>query len=210
MEAIALFLELFQMAGDTLSDFRDYGRETANKNTPQNFMSTNQQRLELLSEEVKQTVQVFDNLGTDEKLAFLYFVYEKMGDSVTPAAPAAAEPNLAPKLLGSEFYDLSEDDQLQVMRDIVDNRDTELSRAYGALTENNQLLVWYAWAQGMGDTVVDLPADYKASEETNRLVPQLEKLDFESQISFLRQVAGEMGYSEVGQTPTQTQKTPSL
>jgi hypothetical protein len=173
-------------------------------------MSTNQQRLELLSEEVKQTVQAFNNLGTDEKLAFLYFVYEKMGDSVTPAAPAAAEPNLAPKLLGHEFYDLSDDDQLQVMRDIVDNRDTELSRAYGALTENNQLLVWYAWAQGMGDTVVDLPADYKASEETNRLVPQLEKLDFESQISFLRQVAGEMGYSEVGQTPTQTQKTPSL
>ena len=26
----------------------------------------------------------------------------------------------------------------------------------------------------------------------------------------MRQVAGEMGYSEVGQTPTQTQKTPSL
>ncbi len=173
-------------------------------------MSTNQQRLELLSEDVKQTVQVFDDLGTDEKLAFLYFVYEKMGDSVTPAAPAAAEPNLAPKLLGNSFYGLSDDEQLQVMRDIVDNRDTELSRAYGALTENNQLLVWYAWAQGMGDTVVDLPADYKASEETNRLLPQLEKLDFESQISFLRQVAGEMGYSEVGQTPTQTQKTPSL
>ena len=40
----------------------------------------------------------------------------------------------------------------------------------------------------------------------------MEKLDFESQISVLRQVTSDMGYSEVGSPPTQeeTGKTSSL
>jgi len=98
------------------------------------------------------------------------------------------------------------------MREIVNREDTQVSRAYGALSENNQLLVWYAWAQGMGDTVVDMPQDYKTNPEVKRILSQIENLDFEGQISLLRQVAGEMGYSTVQPVPSQaeTGKTPSL
>lgn len=163
------------------------------------------------SEDTKKVVQGFEALGTDEKLALLYYIYKKMGDSITPAAPTAADPEMAPRLLG-EFYELSDDEQLGVMRAIVNREDTELSRAYGALTANNQLVVWYAWAVGMGDTVVDLPKDYKATKAINNVLSQIEGLDFEGQISLLRQVAGNMGYSEVQPIPTQaeTGKTPSL
>src|ERR671932_173685 len=118
------------------------------------------------SADTKIVVQAFDALGTDEKLALLYYVYKKMGDSITPAAPTATNPEMAPRLLG-EFYQLSNDDQLAVMRAIVNREDTELSRAYGALTENNQLVVWYAWAVAMGDTVVDMPQDYQATQAIN-------------------------------------------
>lgn len=48
-----------------------------------------------LSNETQNIVQAINGLGTDEKLALLYFVYEKMGDSVTPAAPAAADPTIS-------------------------------------------------------------------------------------------------------------------
>src|SRR5574339_761100 len=112
------------------------------------------------SEESNRVVQAFEGLNTDEKLALLYYAYKKMGDSITPAAPTAANPEVAPRLLG-EFYDLSDDEQLAVMRAIVNQEDTDLSRAYGALTQNNQLVVWYAWAKGMGDTVVDIPSGYQ-------------------------------------------------
>lgn len=163
------------------------------------------------SEDTKKVVQAFEGLSTDEKLALLYYIYKKMGDSITPAAPTAANPEIAPRLLG-EFYELSDDDQLAVMREIVNREDTELSRAYGALTENNQLVVWYAWARGMGDTVVDLPQGYQATQAINDALSQIEGLEFEGQISLLREVAGNMGYSDVKPIPTQaeTGKTPSL
>lgn len=164
-----------------------------------------------LPEDTKQLVDAFEALGTDDKLALLYLIYEKMGDSVTPAAPAATEPELAPTLMG-DFYNLSDEQQLAVMREIVNREDTELSRAYGALKENNQLMVWFAWAQAMGDTVVGMPSGYQAAESLTNLLGKIEAIEFQEQISLLREVAGSMGYSEVQPIPTQaeTGKTASL
>lgn len=161
-----------------------------------------------LSESTQNAVQNFNQLNTDDQLAALYYVYEKMGGSITPAAPTAAEPEVAPLLL-ADFYELSKDEQLQIMRDIVSGKDTEYSHAYGALSANNQLVVWYTWATSMGETVVDMPNDYERSEQLNNVVNQIEKLEFEEQISVLREVAENMGYSQV-QRATQQGVTPSL
>ena len=164
-----------------------------------------------LSNDTQNIVQKINRLGTDEKLALLYFIYEKMGDSITPAAPAAAEPELAPVLL-NDFYNLSDDEQLNIMRAIVNRSDTPYSRAYGALTANNQLVVWYAWAIGMGEKIVDIPEGYEATEAVNGVLVQIEGLDFEQQISVPRDVANNMGYTDVKPIATQAQvgKTSSL
>ncbi|KAB8330598.1 orange carotenoid protein [Scytonema tolypothrichoides VB-61278] len=164
-----------------------------------------------LSDETQKVVKAFNRLDTDAKLAWLYFVYKKMGDSITPAAPPAAEPELAPVLLG-DYYKLSDDEQLAIMRQIVNREDSEYSRAYGAIKENNQLFVWFDWAQKMGDQVVDIPENYKATDAVNNVLSQIEGLDFEGQISVLRTIAGDMGYSDVKPIATQaeTGKTPSL
>jgi hypothetical protein len=174
-------------------------------------MTARTEKSAYLPQETQRVVDAFRALDTDEKLALLYYAYTKMGDSITPAAPSAAEPNLAPTLLG-DYLDLPDDEQLQIMRDIVNRKDTPCSRAYGGLTENNQLLVWYAWAKEMGNVVVDMPADYEASQATQDVLGQIERLEFQEQISMLRVVAGGMGYSEVKDIPTQaeTGKTPSL
>jgi hypothetical protein len=153
-------------------------------------------------QEIQNLVNQFNALDTDAKLAWLYFVYEKMGDTVTPAAPGAADPELAPMLL-QDYLQLSDQQQLEIMRDIVNCKDTEYSRAYGALRQNNQLFVWYAWAEAMGDTVVDMPEDYDTNEEINDLLAQIEEIDFEGQISILRTISGQMGYSEVEPIATQ-------
>ncbi|MEH1874757.1 orange carotenoid protein N-terminal domain-containing protein [Nostoc sp.] len=163
------------------------------------------------SNESQKLVDGFNNLDTDAKLAWFYLVYKKMGDSITPAAPAAAEPELAPLLLG-DYFELSDEQQLDIMRDIVNRKDTEYSRAYGAIKENNQLLVWYAWAVAMGDKVVDLPASYQPTKAINDLVSQIEGLDFDEQISVFRTIAGEVGYTDVKpiETQAETGKTSSL
>lgn len=173
--------------------------------------SQNTIKSQALTQETLKVVENFEKLGTDEKLALLYFIYEKMGDSITPAVPAATDPELAPKLLG-DFYQLSHEDQLAVMRQIVNCENTEYSHAYGVLKENNQLMVWFAWAQAMGDTVVDLPNDYKATDVIDNILSQIEGLGFEGQISVLRTVASRMGYNEIKPIPTQaeTGKTSSL
>ncbi len=173
--------------------------------------SYDQNRSQALSDQTQKVVQAFNALDTDAKLALLYLVYEEMGDSITPAAPAAAEPELAPRLLG-DYYELSDEQQLAIMREIVNRDDTDYSRAYGAIKENNQLMVWYAWAQGMGDTVVDMPENYEATEAIDDVLSQMEELDFEEQMSILRTIAGEMGYTDVKPIATQAQtgKTSSL
>ncbi len=164
-----------------------------------------------LSNDTQKMVEKINGLGTDEKLALLYFIYEKMGESITPAAPTAAEPELAPVLL-DDFYNLSHDQQLNIMRGIVNRDDTPYSRAYGALTANNQLVVWYAWAIGMGEKIVDIPEGYEATEAVNGVLGQIEGLEFEQQISVLRDVANNMGYTDVKPIETQAQvgKTSSL
>ncbi|MGL4623110.1 MAG: orange carotenoid protein N-terminal domain-containing protein [Xenococcaceae cyanobacterium] len=173
--------------------------------------SFNPDRSQALSAETQNLIKAFNALDTDAKLAWFYLVYKKMGDSITPAAPTAAEPELAPRLLG-DYYELSDDEQLAIMRQIVNREDTEYSRAYGALKENNQLMVWYAWAQGMSDTVVGMPSNYQASEPINNLLSQIEGLDFEDQISIFRTISSNMGYTDVKpiETQAQTGKTSSL
>lgn len=164
-----------------------------------------------LTRDPQNAVKAFESLDTDAKLALFYYIYEKMGDSVTPAAPAATEPELAPRLLG-DFYNLSQDEQLAIMRQIVNCEDTDYSRAYGALKENNQLMVWYAWAKAMGDTVVGMPQNYQKSQSLTDTLSQIEKLEFEEQISMLRTIASDMGYTDVKpiETQAQTGKTSSL
>lgn len=166
---------------------------------------------QLLSAETQNVFAAYTKLGTDEKLALLYLIYAAMGESITPAAPIAADPNIAPTLLG-DFYSLGQDQQLAIMRQIAAGEDTEYSRAYGALAPNNQLVVWYAWAQGMGDTVVDMPADYKPAQSLGNILDQIKNLEFQEQISVLREIATQMGHTDVQPIPTQAQtgKTSSL
>lgn len=173
--------------------------------------SSDKKAPQALTDETRKVVEAFNGLDTDAKLGWLYFVYKKMGDSITPPAPSAGEPELAPKLLG-DYHQLSDDEQLAIMRQIVNRENTEYSHAYGALKENNQLFVWYVWAVAMGDTVVDVPGSYKATDATNKLLSQIEGLEFEEQMSVLRTIVGDMGYTDVKpiETQAETGKTSSL
>ncbi|MGB3691411.1 MAG: orange carotenoid protein N-terminal domain-containing protein [Spirulinaceae cyanobacterium] len=128
----------------------------------------------------------YSNLSTDEKLALLWYVYKKMGTSVTPAAPGAAGDKIAEGLF-DQVKELSFEEQLDAQRKIIEGQDTLISREYGSLSENTKLYFWYRLAQGMdAGTIVPVPDDYKPSGSVNQVLSQIEAMEFQQQITVLR------------------------
>ncbi|MGF1478877.1 MAG: orange carotenoid protein N-terminal domain-containing protein [Cyanophyceae cyanobacterium] len=146
-----------------------------------------------LEPELSGALEKFSGLGTNDQLALLWFVYTKMGDSITPAAPDAASPDISEGLY-DQVKDLSKDEQLQAQRNLLEGKDTLISREYGSLSANSKLLFWYRLAQGMEQgTIIPMPDDYKMASEGSSLLGSLENMDFEQQITFLRNVVAPAG-----------------
>lgn len=134
----------------------------------------------------EQAVQAFQKLNVDDQLALLWFIYTKMGDSITPAAPGRAGIDIAETLF-NRVKAMSHDEQLQVQRDLLSNADTEISREYGSLSDNTKLLFWYRLAQGMESaTIVPMPPNYELKGDAKNLLAAVEGMEFEQQITFLR------------------------
>lgn len=139
-----------------------------------------------LDQNLNSVLSSYKSLSTDEKLAFLWYVYEKMGTSVTPAAPGAASDEIAEGLF-NQVKELSFPEQLDVQRQILEQRDGLISREYGSLSKNTQLYFWYRLAQGMDEgTIIPVPDDYEPTGAVTQLLSQTESMEFEQQITFLR------------------------
>ncbi len=83
---------------------------------------------------------------------------------------------------------------MQAQRDFLQNTNTQLCREYGSLSDNTKLLFWYRLAQGMDEkTIVPMPENYEFSQQGKALLGQLENMDFEQQITFLRQTVAPTG-----------------
>jgi Orange carotenoid protein, N-terminal len=140
----------------------------------------------------------FKNLSTDQQLAFLWFVYQEVGKSVTPAAPGAstASPAIAEGLF-EQVLEMSHEEQLQVQRDLVEGKNTLIGREYGALSDTTKLLFWYLLAQGMDRTeIVPMPEDYTLEAQGSQCLQQLQQLEQSEQITALRELVAEMGSAE--------------
>ena len=147
----------------------------------------------LQSNAVKNELESFFNLSVDDQLAFLWYVYEGIGSSITPAAPGTAGEDIAEGLF-NQVKDKSHEEQLQIQRDIAGKKDTQISREYGSLGENTKLLFWYILAQGMEEeTIVPMPDDYEMAEKGKNLLAQVQKMEYEKQITFLREAVMPMG-----------------
>ena len=128
----------------------------------------------------------YNNLSTDEKLALLWYVYTKMGTSITPAAPGAAADEIAEGLF-NQVKELPFEEQLGVQRNIIEGKDSLISREYGSLSENTKLYFWYRLAQGMeAGTIIPVPDNYEPTGGVTQLLSQIELMEFEQQITFLR------------------------
>jgi hypothetical protein len=142
---------------------------------------------------ISSALSSYGNLSTDEKLAFLWYVYTKMGTSVTPAAPGAASDEIVEGLF-NQVKELSHEEQLDVQRKIIESQDSLISREYGAFSENSKLYFWYRLAQGMeAGTIIPMPENYEPSGGVTELLSQIESMEFEQQITLLRNAVVDAG-----------------
>jgi hypothetical protein len=152
-----------------------------------------------LKNDVTPALNEFKGFSTDTQLALLWFLYTKMGGSITPAAPGAAQLPIAEGLY-NQIKELSHDDQLQIQRDFLEQSNNQIAREYGALSDNTKLLLWYRLAQGMETgEIIPMPKDYQLDEKANTLLAAIETLDFEQQITFLRKIVSPTGSQQTSQ-----------
>uniref|UniRef100_B8HMA7 Orange carotenoid protein n=1 Tax=Cyanothece sp. (strain PCC 7425 / ATCC 29141) TaxID=395961 RepID=B8HMA7_CYAP4 len=147
------------------------------------------------SEPTQQLADAFRRLEVDQQLALFWFVYTEMGQSITPAAPAAStvSPQVAEGLF-NQVKDMSREDQLQIQRDLIMGQNTLISREYGALSDTTKLLFWYLLAQGMEEgSVIPMPEDYQMSSEAQGIFDQIVGLEFNQQITLFRNIVSPMG-----------------
>ncbi len=137
--------------------------------------------------------QALKGLNVDDQLALLWFVYTKLGSSITPAAPGASGSEIAQGLF-NQVKQLPHEQQLQVQRDIASNADTQISREYGSLSPETKLAFWYYLAQGMENgTIIPMPPNYELPQQGKDLLAQIESMEFNQQIDFLRGAVLPMG-----------------
>ena len=144
---------------------------------------------------VREIVQSIQKLGVDEQLAFFYFIYKEMGDSITPAAPGAStvSPAVADGLF-NQVKELSHEEQLQLQRDLINKADTVHTREYGSMSDTTKLLFWYRLAQGMdANTIIPMPAGYEMSSQSKEIMDKIKGLDFGVQMSLFRDYVAPMG-----------------
>lgn len=137
--------------------------------------------------------EALNGLSVDDRLGLLWFVYTELGKSITPAAPGASGSEIAQGLF-EQVKELPHEEQLQVMRDIASKGNSQLSRMYGSMSPETKLAFWYFLAQGMDEgTIIPVPSDYELPQEGKVLLGQIQSMDFQQQIDFLRGVVLPMG-----------------
>lgn len=151
-------------------------------------------------------IEAIHNLDTDQQLALFWFIYTEMGASITPAAPGAstAAPDIAEGLF-KQVAEMNKEEQLQIQRDLIDRKNSQVSRQYGALSDTTKLLFWYLLAQGMSaGTIIQVPAEYEMGGSAKQVFEQVKALEFNEQITLFRDYVAPMGVD-----PTQAAQDPA-
>lgn len=147
-----------------------------------------------VADAVPATVDMFDRLSVDDKLAFLWYAYTELGRSITPAAPGKANLQLMEGIL-NQIKQMSHEEQTQLMRDLATGAETPISRSYAYFGVNAKLGFWWQLGEWMKQGLVaPMPAGYKMSAQIEKVLEATKKLDPGQQITVLRNTVVDMGF----------------
>ncbi len=148
----------------------------------------------LSAAEVPATITRFAQLSDEDQLALIWFAYLEMGQAITIAAPGAANMQFA-ELTMEKIKKMTPVEQSQVMCDLANRADTEISRTYATWTPNIKLGFWYRLGEWMEQGfVAPIPEGYKLSANAAAVLQTIRGLESGQQITVLRNAVVDMGY----------------
>lgn len=135
---------------------------------------------------LEQAVDQFGKASIDDRLALLWFSYEKVGRAIKSAAPVAIFSQITQRLF-SQVKHIRREEQLDAIRDIASGADTRVSHEYTTLNVNMKLAFWYKLAQGVQNgSIQQVPQNHELSPEAKPVLTALESMGFNEQVSFLQ------------------------
>ncbi|MGB3310747.1 MAG: orange carotenoid protein N-terminal domain-containing protein [Nodosilinea sp.] len=137
----------------------------------------------------EQTVQSFETVDVDCKIAVLWQTYDTLGQAFAAIAPVALF-SQAVQLLISQILQLDRSDQAAVLRDILAGADTRFTVAYQALNTNMKLAFWHRLFHLIPASRLPLDACQDGSVRTQALLTRLNTMGLNERLHFLRQVVG--------------------
>ena len=148
----------------------------------------------LSADAVPATIARFKQLNAEDQLAWTWFAYLEMGQTITVAAPGAASMQFAEATL-EQIRKMTFAEQTQVMCDLANHADTEICRTYAAWSANIKLGFWYKLGQWMDEGIVaPIPAGYQLSANASAVLQAVRELDQGQQITVLRSAVVDMGF----------------
>jgi Orange carotenoid protein, N-terminal/Nuclear transport factor 2 (NTF2) domain len=162
----------------------------------------------LVADAVPATVESFAQLSPEDQLALLWFAYTEMGTTITPAALGAANMIFAANTL-TQIEQMTAAKQTQVMFDLANRTDTPICRTYASFSMNVKLGFWYQLGESMKEGIVaPIPAGYQLAPNAAAVLQTIRTLEAGQQLTVLRDVVVNMGYSPTGAQRTKDPAVP--
>ena len=136
-------------------------------------------------------ISTLRSLETDEQLAILWYAYQEVKGDFTPEPEREGENLGNTDSLVSQIEQMSEEEQLQIQRDLIAGSDRQEFQTYKSYSSNQKLYFWYRLAAEMEqNSVVSFPNDYSLSSGGQKLLELLKEEEFTQQLVFIRDAVG--------------------
>jgi hypothetical protein len=148
-----------------------------------------------IQDNLKEPVQSFQQLDANEQLGLLWFIYKDIGGSIDPkGGPDTAGFNIAQGLV-DQIKQMPQEGQVQAQRSVLTGQeDNPITRAYADFNSSNRLAFWYLLGQAMDQNqAAQVPSDYQLSEQGQELRKAVQQLNFNDQITLLRDIVALTG-----------------
>jgi hypothetical protein len=154
-----------------------------------------------VADAVPATIESFNRLSAEDRLALLWFAYTEMGVTITPAAMSAVNMVFAEKTL-TQIKQMPPVEQTQVMCDLVNHTDTPICRTYSSFGMNVKLGFWYQLSEWMKQGIIaPIPERYKLSAPASEVLQAIRQLEGGQQLTVLQDIVAKMGYAPTDGTP---------
>ncbi|HIK44711.1 MAG TPA: hypothetical protein IGR64_07445 [Leptolyngbyaceae cyanobacterium M65_K2018_010] len=136
----------------------------------------------------RETITSFKSADVDCQLEILWQAYDTLGQALASVVPVALLSQAVQQLI-RQLGQVSREEKLAILRDILAGADTRFTHAYAALNANMKLAFWHRLFSGRDwPGLSAMVACHSPSSQTQALLDRLNTMGLNERLNFLRQV----------------------